>query len=554
LSVRLVYCWVEEFRALKNIDINLTNDYKFNFDKDKALLTVGKVDYPSAFDLIKPVKAVIGKNGCGKSSYLDIIEHTLINGRNDFGFCILEKIVNERLIFEIRNLNNDLSFSYEIKDINADFEQNSKPFRLGNNSMGVIKFKNIDSNAISPRNFKSKYHLDISPRPHLHPKRLLNNIFSYNSKKISDKSAVSFVLLQNDMFNMFGSELFEPIFHIIDSKVGIIEDLEKNIIRNKMILSFVIGNRFINRPVSSVERYLSLFVDSDKSIGELDKIIANCNFINDNSFLEFLFDKYFEDGFGVRIRFSLNELNEVEKFLDILNSSRPAESIKNRWENYFDVKMEGISSGEQQILNIGSGLYSDDSRELISNSNSLILLFDEPEAHLHPEWQRTLLKEFLFLIDEVREYYNPSIKIQIIITSHSPFIISDLISENVTFLSNENDFDTLQKDTFASNIHSFLLDGFFMKKTIGEISSDLIEEVVKYLTKNTEGKYIKSTVDCEKVISSVSNIALRNELLKLISQYQGSKAFYLNRKNKLIELLEKEDFDAFENEVRGCNA
>jgi hypothetical protein len=55
-------------------------------------------------------------------------------------------------------------------------------------------------------------------------------------------------------------------------------------------------------------------------------------------------------------------------------------------------------------------------------SKSLVMLFDEVEAHLHPQWQRVLLPA-LFLV--VREL-SPEIEVQILATTHAPLVLASL--------------------------------------------------------------------------------------------------------------------------------
>ena len=54
----------------------------------------------------------------------------------------------------------------------------------------------------------------------------------------------------------------------------------------------------------------------------------------------------------------------------------------------------------------------------------IVLLFDEVEAHLHPKWQRILLPAVL----KVFAALNQDAKIQVIVASHSPLVLSSLDS------------------------------------------------------------------------------------------------------------------------------
>lgn len=53
-----------------------------------------------------------------------------------------------------------------------------------------------------------------------------------------------------------------------------------------------------------------------------------------------------------------------------------------------------------------------------SQTNTLTLLIDEVEAHLHPQWQRSLLTSLL----TITEHLKPQMSTQLIVTTHSPLV------------------------------------------------------------------------------------------------------------------------------------
>ncbi|CUX55400.1 hypothetical protein BN3590_02146 [Clostridium sp. C105KSO15] len=89
-----------------------------------------------------------------------------------------------------------------------------------------------------------------------------------------------------------------------------------------------------------------------------------------------------------------------------------------------------------------------DANETIRQNDSVIIFIDEGEVYYHPEWQRTYINTLLKMIN------NSSINanIQIILTTNSPFILSDIIGEDVTYLSQ----NISRQLTFGQNIHTLL--------------------------------------------------------------------------------------------------
>lgn len=92
----------------------------------------------------------------------------------------------------------------------------------------------------------------------------------------------------------------------------------------------------------------------------------------------------------------------------------------------FDSKKEDIVFKDKQkrvynIVNVASGLKSFGLIQLLIANNVInprsLLIIDEPEVHLHPEWQLAFAQLLVELVDA---------GIKIIVTSHSPYFIEAL--------------------------------------------------------------------------------------------------------------------------------
>ena len=107
---------------------------------------------------------------------------------------------------------------------------------------------------------------------------------------------------------------------------------------------------------------------------------------------------------------------------------------------------------------------------------------DEPETYLHPEYCR----EFIYRTVNVLERRNAGLQLQLIIATHSPFMLSDTISSQVTRIDYDDDgecvvYDTSEKPFFAANLFSIMADGFFLDFTIGEYARRYLEELYNFL-------------------------------------------------------------------------
>lgn len=150
--------------------------------------------------------------------------------------------------------------------------------------------------------------------------------------------------------------------------------------------------------------------------------------------------------------------------------------------NIFGFNLHGLSSGERNFLSLFSRLNS--IKRWIKTEREILILIDEGELGFHPQWQ----KEYLNVLLDFLNKFFPDNKIQLILTSHSPFLASDLPKENIIFLERDTNLMTKISDlekhqlTFASNIHSLYTDAFFLKgASIGSFSKEILNEIIDYL-------------------------------------------------------------------------
>jgi len=209
-----------------------------------------------------------------------------------------------------------------------------------------------------------------------------------------------------------------------------------------------------------------------------------------------------------------------------------------------------LSSGEKQMIfsqnslfyhiyNLDSVNKNVDTKKIMYENINVVL--DEIELYFHPEYQRKYLKQ---LIDGIEVLELKRIKnINIIVSTHSPFILSDIPSSNVLRLQygSPHVFNEIDK-TFGANIYDLLKDSFFLEGFIGEFSlkkiKDLLsflecdklktmhwndtnsletieiiaEPIIKQKLKNLYYKKFKSDFEIEKEIKELENILKQRKL------------------------------------------
>ena len=98
--------------------------------------------------------------------------------------------------------------------------------------------------------------------------------------------------------------------------------------------------------------------------------------------------------------------------------------IDNRYSNerYFSNLSHGEKTFYSQFISIFHKIYN-------NKSKNHLLLFDEPDLSLHPEWQRQYIDELVKVVQKL----DKNIKLHFLVTSHSPFLLSDIPKENIVF-------------------------------------------------------------------------------------------------------------------------
>ena len=170
-----------------------------------------------------------------------------------------------------------------------------------------------------------------------------------------------------------------------------------------------------------------------------------------------------------------------------------------------------MSSGERQILyslsyvlyhikNIQS-IREDENRVAYHN---ICLIFDEAELYFHPDYQR----KFLGMLLESLTWCNINTEkihsIQIIVVTHSPFVLTDMLVQNSLYLKGGKRIN-VNRETFGANYYEMLNKSFFFdKRAIGEISAQVIGEWIR--AKNNHERI------SEEQLSLVGDELLKNYL------------------------------------------
>ncbi len=158
------------------------------------------------------------------------------------------------------------------------------------------------------------------------------------------------------------------------------------------------------------------------------------------------------------------------------------------------------------------------------NHETVVLCIDEGDLYFHPEWERKFVDYMLTIIDES----DIECSVQIIITTNSPFMLSDIMHEDVQYLFDEDESEENQQRKkevllFGQNIHTLLSNTFFLTSTIGEFSLNKIGKMYDVLANVVNNRYDKEA-DSQKVRMKFCDM-VRKELFVNVDSPDDAEAF-----------------------------
>ena len=217
----------------------------------------------------------------------------------------------------------------------------------------------------------------------------------------------------------------------------------------------------------------------------------NLKILNCKRFMEYTYEKFYHNASGILIiddfLKQFNAPNTYDKvFINLLPDFYNTKFFyknKNTKDDISKIQLSQMSSGEQQLYNsLSYAVYHIKNAESNKRSNLegripykfFNLVFDEAELYYHPEYQRCFINNLVKLLNRSNLKAEG---INILIATHSPFILSDIPTENIMLLEGGIVSNRIGR-TLGANIYDLLQNQFFMNSSIGECSKRIIEEII----------------------------------------------------------------------------
>lgn len=209
-----------------------------------------------------------------------------------------------------------------------------------------------------------------------------------------------------------------------------------------------------------------------------------------------------------------------------------------------------MSSGERQLMySLSSILYhiqnlasvNDDTFRISYKHINLVL--DEVELYSHPEYQRTFIADLLGRLSWLDITY-PIESVNILLVTHSPFILSDIPKNNILYLRNGKKEKKTKEfvNPLGANVNDILHQSFFLENGfMGKHVQNKIESLVDFLKsqqhENTEWNFGKA----EKFISLLGDEVIVRQLRVLLARKRRQDKF--SYRSWLLDELERLEED-----------
>lgn len=533
--MELVYLWVEDYKNIKKQGFNFSPRFECEYDEENKKLEIIDKEktgesYPKNFfgENIN-ITAIVGENGSGKSTLLEY-------------FYKLDDYIPH--FHEYYNTNCE-----EIKNFICVFNDE-------NGCQFMSNIQNIQSNKYKVKKVKHRYIIDYS---HNNEKSSTQNIIT--SININKKYIIDLMLTIYTKYESYPSHFkkenynFElTTFFYLANKIEVIPKDIKEVYKWSMNMA-QFHNDDIAAEIENNREDLFNDVNDNYHLFLIMWYIENIGFNRDilTNKKSLIHEYSLYDDFNEKDKLSEKEFKDYysKKFI-LLNqmTTKEKEIYFKTYKDYFEFdfidsknrRYNNLSHGEQnlygQFLNIFYHLVIEYSYEKIREE--LFFSLDEPDIALHPYWQKRYIQELISLSSKFDK------KIHFIITSHSPFILSDLPKENVIFLEKDektgeciNSTNKADINPFGANIHTLLSHGFFMKDGLmGEFAKGKIDGIIKNLK---DKNYNPSKEEKEKLLTTIKIIGeefLKTKLLDMYYKKFDDDFIKKQRKEELEKLQE----------------
>lgn len=536
--MKLIALVIKQYDKLfKEQIFNFSDEYKVDFNFEANELKIDKnPDYIENFygESIYNITPIVGINGSGKSTLLELIKYVTQNSdshlnNNNSYFKVFKD--NEKFKVDKHNIDIQENENFEVY---GDDEQFQEPnvntainyYNLHNQSFwgvtGVPENSNIlemEINWSSLANYFriyqefydkeifSDFKFKISlTRSYFSPDSLTQALF--NKKELIKEVCLTLITnIRDKLFDTLRATNKEKgeslvvldsiLAQIADYKSEDKDDWESDI-------------KFYENKMKDLDDF-SLLKEGfyDVSFFEVFQKISDFLFLLNNYIMSIENEK-------ILIKFS-RDLSQDQEFLDICKKFDSLRSFLNQNSylgfNILEFDSFCMSAGEINFIRLFSNALF--SQQQFNDIKDYIFLIDEIEMGMHLEWSRKLIDNFIEFLK--RKGQREDVSLQLVFTTHSPYMLSDIKPGNVIMLEKNQETGYSEgkvlQNTFAKNIQEIMKENL-----IDNIYGDFALAKINSMIDRLNGEEKQEGNEDEKLLREIHLISepiLRNKLLEM---------------------------------------
>ncbi|KXT65924.1 AAA family ATPase [Streptococcus sp. DD04] len=566
--MKLIALVIKQYdRLFKEQIFNFSDKYKVDFNFETNELKIDKnPDYIENFygESIYNISPVVGINGTGKTTVLNII--------SDYSPDKFEQDPDNQyfFLFELGKQEDRVRFNVSCKNLYVDGNQNkSFNYILENyyepRKILYVNLQNKGGGTIGYRTTLNQEGLAMFIHSYLwlSDRKIISSVLScsleiepYGLKDYSDSiprgiNAIGF-LIYKSIHNIFYEKnefikkvltesllaecekyLEEDVSDYEDSGFNLLLDIVKELDQNEV-------KEEDNKLKDGTGKVRKEYVESIIAIVKIFKEIRENGSLIDN------------DSSSILLKYSNNNRRLFEDLNDRLLQYTKLKGLmrdlcydlNKSFNNYALLKETPdyhMSTGEGNLIEIFSQLYS----YLLKHEKSvedIILLVDELETGMHLEWSRRLIKILIDNLSEILEDEGKGRKIQLIFTTHSPYMLSDIKLGNVIMIEKNQETGYSEgkvlQNTFAKNIQEIMKENL-----IDNIYGDFALAKINSMIDRLNGEEKQEGNEDEKLLREIHLISepiLRNKLLEMYDKKYYTSEFSIEKQLQKLNLNEEQ--------------